>query len=249
MAAALASSVGSELEVVLVEDANLIRLADLPVTREIDRVSGTTRELDSRRIERALHGEERRLRHELTRIRRHSSIRSTVRVVRGRILAEALAASSSVEVTFIHDARHALPGESPVGTRIHRQSTRTAALAGRPTRPRKPVWTLLEGGSAGMRTLRMAARLARVLECDLMVLVPHGGAEEVENAKREARAAVDQIDLRFIEVAGSRSLIQERILSPGASSLLVLARRSVELEDEAMLGYLESIAVPVVLVA
>ena len=248
-AAALATSIGSDLEVVLVEDANLIRLADLPVTREIDRASGSARELDRSRLERALHGEERRLRHALTRIRRQSSIRSTVRVVRGRILDEALAASASVEVTFVHDARGALPGERLSGMRLQSRSIRPGLGTQRLSRPAKPVWTLFEGGPASMRVLRVAARLSQVLECGLMVLIPHRGADEAETRKREARAAVDQIDLRFVEVAENRSLLCERTLTPRASSLLVLARQSGEVEDDAMIDYLESIAVPLVLVA
>ena len=47
----------------------------------------------------------------------------------------------------------------------------------------------------------------------------------------------------------NRSLLLERILTPGSSSLLVLAKESQELEDSVTRSYLESLAVPVVLVA
>ena len=249
MAAALAVSVGADLEVVLVEDANLLRLADLPVTREVDRVSGTTRELDSARLQRAMHGEARQLQHELTRIGRATSIRSTVRVVRGQILSEALAASASVDVTFVHGAARGLPGEHLTSTLFRRERTDPTRRAGRRPRGRKPVWTLFEGGPASVRALQVAAKLARALECSLMVLVPRSGAEDAEDRKREARAYAEQVELRIVEVAENRALLQERILAPGASSLLVLAKQSSELEDRVMRSYLESLAVPLVLVA
>lgn len=247
VAAALARSLGAELDVMLVEDANLIRLADLPVTREIDRVSGAAREFSSTRLARAIQSEARRLRHELTRIRRSTSIRSTVRVVRGQVFAEALAASSSVDVTFVHHPQLAMPGESISGARARREGTLPESP--RPWRARKPVWTLYEGGPANVRALRVADRLARVLESGLMVVIPCGRADETETRKREAREAVDRVDLRFVEVEARRSLLQERILTPGVSSLLVLPKQSRGLEDQAMTGYLESITVPLVLVA
>ena len=62
-------------------------------------------------------------------------------------------------------------------------------------------------------------------------------------------AAVDGVDLRFVEVAADRSLLRVRTLTPASSSLVVLAKQSRELQDEAMLSYLESICVPLVLVA
>jgi hypothetical protein len=231
------------------EDANLLRLADLPVTREVDRISGATRSLDSARLQRALQSEARQLRYELTRIRRATSLRSTVRVVRGQVLNEALAASVSVDVTFVHGTRRGLPGEQLPSTLLRRGRTLPAPGSRRPSRAGKPVWTLFEGGPADVRAIQVAAKIARSLGGGLMVLLPYRGADEAERAKREARAVVDQVDLRFLEVAENRALLQERILTPGSSSLLVIAKQSQELEDSVTRSFLESLAVPLVLVA
>lgn len=247
MAAVLATSVGADLEVVLVEDADLLRLADLPVTREIDRVSGATRELDSARLARAVQSEARRLRHELTRILRARSVRSTLRVVRGRCLAEAMATSAGVDVTFVHDARRTPPGEHLPGTIPGRHGT--PAAGGPARRPRKSVTTLFEGGAACVRALRVASNLAQALGCGLTVLIPQRGADETNERRREARAAVDRAGLRIVEVAGNRPLLLQRLLTPATSSLLVLTRQSGELEDPVSRDYLESLALPLVLVA
>ena len=246
-AAALAASVGADLEVVLVESADLSRLADLPVTRETDRVSGVTRNLDSARLKRALEGEARRLRHELARIQRASSTRSTLRVVRGRMLTEALAASAGVDVTFVLDARRTLPCEA----RSETPSAQASPLAGprlRGLQPRrKPVWILYEGDPGSARALRVAARLARLLTCSLVVMVPSRSAGQTEALTHEARSAIHDLDLRFVDVAGNGAFLKQS-LPLGARSLLVLAKHSQALENEAMLDYLESLAVPLVLV-
>jgi hypothetical protein len=249
LATALASSVGADLEVVFVEDANLLRLADLPVTREVDRVSGTTRDLDSRRMLRALRCEVRQLRRQLWRLGRTTTVRSTMRVVRGHYLTEALAASASVDVTFVHGARRPLPGEHLASTPV--RSVAAGAARGPTGRAGagKPLWTLFDGSPASVRALKVAVKLARTLAGNLVVLLPGRGADEIESLKREAQTAADRADLQYLVVAEYRFSQLGQALAPGAGGPLVLARKSPDLEDSAARSYLESLAVPVVLVA
>ncbi len=249
LATALAASVGADLEVVFVEDANLLRLADLPVTREIDRISGISRELDSRRMLRALHCEARQLRRELARIGRASSVRSTLRVVRGHYLTEALAASASVDLTFVHSARRPLPGEHLPSAHAWPVTAGVAPGRARRAAGRKPLWTLFDGSPASGRALTVAAKLARTLACRLVVVLPVSGVDEIERRKREVQIAADKVTLRYLVVADSRLSQLGKAPAPNTGSLLVLARKSSDLEDSAARSYLESLTVPVVLVA
>jgi hypothetical protein len=249
LARALASSIGADLDVVFVEDARLLRLADLPVTREIDRISGTARDLDSQRMLRALHGEVRQLRRQLSRLNRNTAVRSTVRVVRGDYLTEALAASASVNVTFVHGARRLLPGEHLPSTPPRQAASGAKHGAAARVGRRIPLWALFDGSPASARALKVAVELAHTLAGNLMVLVPGGSAEAIENRKREARIAADRADLQCLGMAGDRLSQLAGALTPGAGSLLVLAREGPDLEDAAARSYLESLSVPVVLVA
>ncbi|MEE8285386.1 MAG: hypothetical protein V3R72_01685 [Gammaproteobacteria bacterium] len=249
LATALAASVGADLEVVFVEDANLLRLADLPVTREIDRISGMTRELDSRRMLRALHCEARQLRRELARIGRASLVRSTLRVVRGHYLTEALAVSASVDVTFVHSARRPLPGEHLPRAPVRDIAVGAAHGRARRAAGRKPLWTLFDGSPASGRALAVAAKLARTLACHLVVVLPVGGVDEIERRKREVQIAADKVAVQYLVVADKRFSQLGKAPGPGAGSLLVLARQSPDLEDSGARSYLESLTVPVVLVA
>ena len=249
LAATLATSVGADLEVVFVEDASLLRLADLPVTREIDRITGMTRDLDSRRMLRVLNGEARQLRRELSRIGKSTSVRSTVRVVRGHYLTEALAASTRVEVTFVHGARRPLPSEHLPSTPVRPIAAGTEHDRARRAGGRKPLWTLFDGSPASARALKVAVKLARTLACNLVVLLSARGADEIERRKREAQIASEGMDLQYIVSAENRLSQLSQALAPGACSLLVLARKSPDLEDSAARDYLESLVMPVVLVA
>ena len=244
MAAALATATGADLEVVFVEDADLARVAALPITREIDRLSGAARDIDGRRIQRALQSEARHLRAQLARIARASALRSSVRVVRGQVLGEALAASVGVEITFVHGARRMLPGEGP--GRAFPMATRGAGLG---RRGRRPVLNLFKGGPESVRALKVAAKLAGFLGGGLTVMVPNRGDEGAQRYKREALEVVGQSPIRFVEGAEGRTLMLKRMLAPGSGSMLVLSKRSPELDDEATRGYLEALAIPLVIVA
>lgn len=239
VAAALATSTGAELRIVRVEDANLLRLADLPMAREVDRISGATRAIDSGRLQRALDSEARLLHRELARIGRTTRVRSSVEIVRGRILVEALAASESVEVTFVHGMQRS----DTVTAAPARPRTRAARTRGR------PVWIWFDGTPASERALAVAARIAARTGCDVSALLPQASAEIVDGLRRRARAVAGQIGLRFVEGAGPGCLGPGQRLGPGIGSLLVLAKQCPQIESEATRAALEDLAIPLVLVA
>jgi len=246
-AALLAASEGADLEVILVENANLLRLADLPVTREIDRVSGEIREIDSHRMLRALEIEARHLRQKVAHIGRMRAVRSTLRIARGEILAEALSASARVDVTFVHAGAHAFPGEG-LAIRGARSRTAPAGRGAARAAHRKRVWSLYEGGAGSVRALETATKLARALSCGLMVLIPYRTAGEAETRAHEVRTHSGNIEIRFLESSTNRSPLESHMLEPRGSRLLVVATQSPSLEDAATRRYLESLPVPLVLV-
>lgn len=248
MAVALAARIGAELEVVFVEDEDLLRLADLPVTREVDRISGMAREMSSQSILRALHCEVAQLRREIDRLAKPSSLRSTVRVVRGHYLSEALSASAGVDVAFVHGNRRALAGE-----RLPARPTRAAAGKAPATAKRPgtamPLWTLFEGSAASARALEVALMLARTLGGTLVVLLCGRNADEIESRKHQAQAAAEGSDLRFLAVP-EKWFTQPAWAVPGAADgLLVLARETSGPEGSEVRSYIESLAAPVVLVS
>lgn len=248
LATALASSVGADLEVVFVEDANLLRLADVPVTCEIDRVTGMSRQLDSRRMLRALRCEVQLVRRELTRLGKGTSVRTTVTVVRGHYLTEALAAAARGDVTFVHGARRPLPGDNGPATPMRPMAPGTANPRTRRFDMRNPLWTLFDGSPASARALKVALVLSRNSPGNLVVLVPDRGTGELQSRKREAQIASGRTDLQFLAVPENWFSPLGRALAPGAGSLLVVARNSPVLEGSDARNYLESLSVPVVLV-
>lgn len=247
LATALASNAGADLEVVFVEDADLLRLADLPVTCEIDRTSGMSRDLDARRMLRALRCEVQQVRRELARLGKSSSVHTTMTVVRGHYLTEALAASVRGGVTFVHGARRPWPGDFQPMTAI--PSIAVASGSARGIRPgtRSPLLTLFDGTPASTRALEVALVLSRGAPGRLTVLIA-GGGDETDQYKREAASVAGTANLQFVEAAGNWLSQLGRVLAPGADSLLVLARKTPALEGNDARSYLEALSIPVVLV-
>jgi nucleotide-binding universal stress UspA family protein len=108
---------------------------------------------------------------------------------------------------------------------------------------------LFDGSPASHRALAVAARLADTLACQLVVVLPVRGVHEIERCKRQVQIAAHKVTLRCLVVVDDRSSQLARAPAPNTGSLLVLARRSPDLEDSAARSYLESLTVPVVLVA
>lgn len=247
LATALASSAGADVEVVFVEDADLLRLADLPVTFEIDRTSGMTHEMDARRMLRALRCEVQYVRRELGRLGKNRSVHTHMTVVRGHYLTEALAASERGGVTFVHGARRPLPGDFPPAARPSTAAGAGSALGIRPG-TRSHLWTLYDGSPASNRALEVALVLSRGALTKLTVLVAGSGGDETESRKREVESIAGTANIQFVSAAENWLSQLGRTLAPGADSLLVLARTTPTLEGGDARCYLEALSIPVVLV-
>jgi hypothetical protein len=247
LAASLAVSAGADLEVVFVEDADLLRLADLPVTCEIDRISGMSRQMDGRSMLRALRCEVQHVRREIARLGRNSLLRASVSVVRGHYLTEALAASARGDVTFVHGARRPWPGDFLASTPVPSMAIGGASAHRGRLAARRPLWTLFDGSAASIRALKIALALSRGVPGKLVVLLA-GGGDETESRKREAQTVAGAAHLQFLDVGQDWLSQLPRALAPGADSLLVLARKSPALDDSDARSYLETLSIPVVLV-
>jgi hypothetical protein len=95
----------------------------------------------------------------------------------------------------------------------------------------------------------VAARLAGTLAVQLVVVLPVSGVDQIEARKRQVQIAAHEVALRYLVVADDHLSRLRKAPAPNTGSLLVLARKSPELEDSAARSYLESLTVPVVLVA
>ncbi len=140
LASALLSGLDAELSGLFVEDHALLRVAALPITREVGLSSASVRPLELPDVERTLQRQAAQVRAAVEALARELSLPWSFRVARGTLIEEALAAMA--DLTLI----------GPVPT----IAARTAAAATLPSRRR----ILVFDGEPGSSALETAARLA-----------------------------------------------------------------------------------------
>jgi hypothetical protein len=157
VAATLARDVRAELAGLYVEDADLLRLAGLPLAAEMNPLSSALRPLGTADLERQWRGQAAGMERALARVARHAGLDWSFQVRRGKPLAEACALAALHEVTVI------------AGRRL--------APAHRPAAPgRSPVVLLLDGAAAGPAARAFADGVALQLDARLEIIHDAGAA-------------------------------------------------------------------------
>lgn len=239
IARALAAELRAELNALFVEDANLLRIAALPCTREIGRFSGVVRALEPHDLERQMRTQAERVRETVSRAARELGVPWTFEVARGRLEDELARA-------FV-DADLAVFGRMPA---------RAAARAPSPVRRAAPVpdeatrVTVFCADAAECGTLlRFARTLAHGHPGHITVLVPKGdGAEAaVRETVRGWHGRPGHVP-RIVSVAppGAQALVAHA--PDGDRGVVVLAASAVR-DAGALAVLIERMGCPVVLVA
>ncbi len=243
-AAALAELAHAELSALFIEDLNLIHLAGLPFASEVDRRSGSTRPLDSLQMARALRGQAEYARRELLRIAKQRQIATSLTVVRGHYMAEALAASLSMDVSFLCSAGRArLVGPA---------AAQAASLAAnRQIDASRPVWVFYDGSPGAARALALAKQLTAPEEKDLIVLLPPLVEVTLKSLQREAIMALADRGpgARCRYLHGNDASDLARAMGREGASLLIIERENSLLAERDAQRVLDIVDCPVALVS
>jgi nucleotide-binding universal stress UspA family protein len=167
-AAEIAAMIGAELHGVLVEDINLVRLAELPDSAELGVLSGSRRELDVDRLEHSLAALARRARQELSQVAARASVAWSFEVVRGPVLAEVLRVAEGAGLVALGRSGTGIGRDRPGST------ARGLLAAGR-----QSVWLQHPAGSTGQVVLVCGSDAA-----------PEATVDAVARLKRAARDGV-----------------------------------------------------------
>lgn len=230
----LARALDAELAGLFVEDADLLRVAALPFTREVGIASGMSRPLQSVDLEATLRREAEQVRRSLAGLAQGGRVRWSFRVARGDRRGEVMAAMQVADVVVAGDRQRPVtrPGE--------------ASTLG----PPRPVAVVFEPTEAGLRVLSVALSLAQGHAQALSVLVPDGGTRDLQALRKSAAHAMHVApDVPRIESLPSRqagSVI--RAARERACRALVLSVGSLPDADAEVRLLMEESRCPLVLV-
>ena len=225
-AARLAEWHGAELQGIYVEDINLIRLASLPVGREIGPTSPSPHPIDSGRLTRRLSSSAAEAEHWLAETAARSKVRWTFRVERGDVASVISQAAGDADIVALGRASTGTSGPGRLGSTARtlavRQSQSVIVIQA-PLTAGQTVVALFDGSAASARALTTSARLSERLDARLVVLVPvPAGGDPAQKAQLLADATAHVTDL------GHRAIVRS------VASAVKAVARAIQAENPAL---------------
>lgn len=211
IAAEIASKFQAELIGIYVEDINLVRLANLPFSREIGRFSAISRPFDSSQLQNLMHAHARLVQRRLAFAARRTNLRWSMQVTRGSISDELLAAAQESDLIILGKtgwSRRLEPGSTAqsILTRTNRQTM----ILSRKFQPGSPILVVFESTQTSRNAL-IAAAMVRVTENPLSVLILAESGDDAQIKQGEAEKILVPIGLqasyRWIQELDSSRLV------------------------------------------
>jgi nucleotide-binding universal stress UspA family protein len=250
----MAARFEAELSGLFVEDINVLRAAALPFARELGEFSARRRQMEVERIERRLRARSRRVRELLEALSSERSIRSTFRVVRGVVPSEVQAAAGDADMLVVGRAGWSYLRERQLGSTARAmcgdESPRITFLLHEGTSLAPPILVIYDGTEVGDQALSIAHALAKDGSEPLRVMLATSGDEDIGTLKAKVDERFPGADVmhRFWSlVPRSAQDIAAAVRAAGAGTLVLPASLPLP-HTEALLGLVEAIDVPVLLV-
>jgi hypothetical protein len=182
----LAATLRAELAGLFIEDVNLLRMAELPFSREFGLASGVARPIAAIDVTRALKSAAAQARGAVAKAAQSTGVQWTFEVVQGSGLAPLLAARRSVDWLVMERARVSAGG-APYPTLLKRPKRSAEDRA-----TRRPVAVVFDGSAEAERATRAAHKLAHELSTSLLVLLLPRADTSISVMRAAARHAVGE---------------------------------------------------------
>lgn len=247
----LAASLEAELQGLFVEDVNLLRLAGLPVAREVLYPFVAAARLDRARMERELRAQAAQARRALAAACERRQIKWSFRVVRGEVAPEVLTAALEADLLSLGKASRPLTRRVRLGSTAQAaaaQAPRSVLLLQRDVGVRPPVVVTYDRSPTARQALMMAAHLVQKIGGYLTILILADALDRAQQLQAQAANWLggQRLLVRYRQLvgAGVATLIHE--VRAEGSGVLVLS--VAILHPEALQRLLVEVDCPVLLV-
>ncbi len=247
----LAASLEAELQGLFVEDVNLLRLAGLPVAREVLYPFVAATRLDRARMERELRSQATQARRALAAACEQRQIKWSFRVVRGEVVPEVLAAALEADLLSLGKASRPLIRRVRLGSTARAaaaQAPHSVLLLQRGAGIRPPVVVAYDGSSTARQALMMATHLAQEEGGYLTILIVADTPDVVQQLHAQAADFLrgHRLMIRYRRLVGAGVAMLTHEVRAEGSGVLVLS--STILPPEAFQALLDEVDCPVLLV-
>ncbi|MCP3960068.1 MAG: universal stress protein [bacterium] len=247
-AADIAVLLEAELRGLFVEDADLLRLVEHPLARELDLLTLSPRDAETDDVEGQLKVHARRAEETLGRLAKRAGIPYSFQVARGTVAGEILAAAGEADLVSLGRVGWTTRQKRDLGT------TAKTLIAGRRGRVmllerrvavRAPVIVLHDGSEAGRDALRLAGQLASRGRGSLTVLLV--GEDEEALRSEVADELGPETPARWL--GRPRGPALALAVSCRQSGVVVVPVASRHLGQEHLQALLDAVACPVLAVS
>jgi hypothetical protein len=184
----LAAILHAEVTGLFVEDVGLVRMAELPFTRELGLASAILRPIDTADIERALRLQAEQSRAWLAAAAAALNLQWSFRVVRGQAVNAVFEYGEGCALVVLGAASAGVVARSVELSPAGAARRSVSARQGFRYLSARPIVLLFDGSERGMRALAAGHALAMRAGTRLTLLVTGGSAEEFDRCRQQARS-------------------------------------------------------------
>jgi nucleotide-binding universal stress UspA family protein len=196
-AAELAANLQAELIGIFVEDANLLRMAELPFAREISMFSPIVRRIELERLQWELRAQADRMRRVLASAAESRKVPWAFSKARGSVAAEVLAAASEADLIIVGKMTWAPAGARRLGSAVQmilRQGRGlTLVMHERTSWSLLPITVIFDGSDLSHKALHIAVRLVQIHGGRLNVMIL---ASDRETARGKQAKVAEELSER-----------------------------------------------------
>jgi nucleotide-binding universal stress UspA family protein len=249
----LAALLRAEVEGVFVEDIDLLNLAGLEWTRQINVSTGRAEPLDISAMEAAIRAQAAALRRALEMAAVRSRVPWSFRILRGRVAQELLTAANTADLLVIDALQHALGPAARTGATAQaaaERAPRSVLLLHGEIDLSRPIFATFDGGAESRRALEIAADLAELGATRLTVLTMTDDNTVADRLEGEAAAVLKdrRLTVAYRQVPDATVMALCRMVSAGDGGVLVIGAGSPLIAGAERRRLLESVRCPVLLV-
>lgn len=229
----------SEVIGLFLEDADLSRIAELPWSQEISRLTSRAQPLRITELQRQVRVQAIRAERAVQLSAERVGLKWSFHRMRGRLSA-ALQASQDVELLLLSAARRMLGAAAEA-----RALSRSLGLVRHETA--RPIVAVFDGSERAERALRTAVRLANSTHRQLLILLPADTEDALRERRARATVLLGEARAGFLTVPSAEIDALVKALRARSAALCVIAADEALLE-ESTLGRLREFATCPVLI-
>ncbi len=173
-AAEMAALLSAELHGLFVEDAELLRLVESPLARELDLLTASTRDTEPRKVKGQLKAHARRARETLDNLANRLRVKSSFQVARGTVAQEILTAAEEADLVTLGRIGWTVRRRRDLGKTARAlisQRRGRVLLLERSVAVKAPIVVLFDASDAALDALELAVHLAGRRHDPLRVLL------------------------------------------------------------------------------